>query len=142
MKAIVSPSTLILLLTATSSSVCLGFQIVQPTTAPNRIQTSLQMGFFDLKPFHGSGSASDNDLDQQWKIQQKILSERRGHLDKAHLKAKYKGGEGKFEVHAMKAEKSHMDDMYIEGQDEIITSSATKKKAHSVASFKFPWDKK
>ncbi len=100
----------------------------------------LKMGFFDFKPVHGSGSASDNDLDEQWRIQQEKLAERRAHLDRAHLKAKYKGGEGKFEVHARDATRSHVDDMYIMGEEEDIAHEEKKKKKPSFA-FKFPWDK-
>ena len=48
------------------------------------------MGWFDFNPVHGSGSGKD-DLDEQWDAQQEILRARRvGHLDKEHLKQKYK----------------------------------------------------
>ncbi|KAL7507104.1 hypothetical protein ACHAXN_004314 [Cyclotella atomus] len=48
--------------------------------------TEINMGLFDLNPFHGGGSgASKAALDEQWEAQQAILRERRGHTaaDKA-----------------------------------------------------------
>lgn len=96
------------------------------------------MGMFDFKPFHGSGSASDNELDEQWRVQQEKLAERRGHLDKAHLKEKYKGGEGTFEIHAKPSVQSHMDDMYIEDNTSSHQQQENKKKGFKL---KFPWEK-
>lgn len=96
------------------------------------------MGLFDFKPFHGSGSASDNDLDEQWRLQQEKLAVRRGHLDKAHLREKYKGGEGKFEVHAKPSLQSHMDDIYI---DEVSSNKQNEKQQKQGFKLKFPWEK-
>ena len=115
----------------------MAFHITKDNHVTPLSSTSLQMGgFFDFKPIRGSGSASENDLDEQWRIQQEKLAARRDHLDKAHLRAKYKGGEGTFEVHAKQSTKSHMDDMYIEEETE---HQHMKKK--SSFDFKFPWDK-
>jgi hypothetical protein len=37
-------------------------------------QTALKMGFFDFKPMHGSGSgASENEIDEQYKLQQEMV---------------------------------------------------------------------
>lgn len=115
-----------------------GFQIVGGSrTKKAATSTSLDMGLFDFKTFHGSGSASNNDLDEQWRIQQEKLAERRGHLDKAHLKEKYKGGEGKFEIHAKSTLQSHMDDMYID-QDTPRQHKENQKQGFKL---KFPWEK-
>jgi len=116
----------------------MGFQV---TIHRNKVMVPplLMGGFFDFKPIHGSGSANESDLDEQWRIQQEKLAARRDHLDKGHLKAKYKGGEGVFEVHAKSATESHVDDMYIMGQEEDITHEKKKKKP--AFAFKFPWDK-
>jgi len=44
----------------------------------------------NFQPFHGHGSL-EKDLDDQWEAQQEILRNRRSHhLDKSHLKQKYK----------------------------------------------------
>lgn len=37
-------------------------------------KTMLQMGFFDFKPIHGSGSARPEDLEEQYQIQQQLVS--------------------------------------------------------------------
>jgi hypothetical protein len=37
-------------------------------------KTILQMGFFDFKPIHGSGSARPEDLEEQYQIQQQLVS--------------------------------------------------------------------
>jgi hypothetical protein len=131
MKSII---TFLYLLAATAVRSCSAFQVTQN----NQVTTFLQMGLFDFKPIHGSGSgASDSELDEQWKIQQQKLAERRDHLDHAHLKAKYKGGEGVFDVHSKPSVESHMDDMYIEGQTEFAVQKKSQKKKGSA--FKFPW---
>ena len=142
MKTIVI--TLFLLL---GSFTTFGFQVnYHHSQSKTSSSTSLNMGLFDLKPFHGSGSAKDNELDEQWRIQQEILKNRRGHLDKAHLKEKYKSGDVKFDVHSMSLQKSHMDDMYVEGDDNLsqekITTSNNKKKVGPSFSLKMPWEKK
>ena len=139
-----STLSLSLLLVATRNS--FGFQIapgnskVQVSSCSST--TTLQMGFFDFKPVHGSGSASENDLDEQWRRQQEILAARRGHLDKEHLKAKYKGGGGTFDVHSsMEQKMSHVDDMYIEDNSRAHQVKKKQKKSAS-PQFRFPWDKK
>ena len=49
------------------------FQIQPKAMSTNR-NTSLDMGFFDFKPIHGSGSgSSDSDLDEQFRLQQEIV---------------------------------------------------------------------
>ena len=49
--------------------------------------TEINMGLFDRSSFHGGGTgASKQALDEQWKIQQDILRERRGHTNTAHEK--------------------------------------------------------
>jgi hypothetical protein len=50
------------------------FQVHQKivTFVPKR--TALQMGFFDFKPIHGSGSARPEDLEEQYQIQQQLVS--------------------------------------------------------------------
>jgi hypothetical protein len=54
--------------------------------------TTALYAFWD-KPFHGHGSGEHKkDLDEQWKIQQEILQDRRGHIDKSALKKKYAHG--------------------------------------------------
>ena len=115
------------------SRFCFGFQIVGVSRIKEAVtSTSLGMGLFDFKPFHGSGSASNNDLDDQWRIQQEKLAERRGHLDKAHLKQKYKRGEGKFEIHSKSIVQSHMDD-----QDSPRQHNEKQKQNFKL---KFPWE--
>lgn len=64
----------------------------QPLPAANNrvVESSTKIyGLFDFKPFHGHGSGESN-LDEQWEVQQAILRARKGHVDKDHLKAKYK----------------------------------------------------
>ena len=64
----------------------------QPLPASNNrvVESSTKIyGLFDFKPFHGHGSGESN-LDEQWEVQQAILRARKGHVDKDHLKAKYK----------------------------------------------------
>lgn len=63
----------------------------QPTVRqPFRVGTHLGMGLFDFNKFGGSGSASQEELDDMWEIQQEILRERQGHGSKDALKKKYK----------------------------------------------------
>jgi hypothetical protein len=47
------------------------FQVAQNV----RVQdTALNMGFFDFKPIHGSGSGASNDeLEEQYKMQQEMV---------------------------------------------------------------------
>jgi non-homologous end joining protein Ku len=64
----------------------------QPLPATNNrvVESSTKIyGLFDFKTFHGHGSG-ENNLDEQWEVQQAILRARKGHVDKDHLKAKYK----------------------------------------------------
>ena len=116
------------------------------TTFPvgHSIHTSIQMGgFFDFDRLHGSGSAGKEDLDAQWELQQKILAERRDHMDKKHLKKKYNtpqklelgGNENK-----QAAKKVDITD------DMIVDEPKGKKKAPANANasapkFKMPWEK-
>lgn len=56
------------------------------------MRTSVAMhGWFDFKPFHGSGSGDSKAFqDEQWKLQQEILRERANKgLTKDKLKEKY-----------------------------------------------------
>lgn len=81
-----------LLLTLVFSAAVHGFSPapMQPTTTAS--STSLY-GLFDFKTFHGHGSGEhDQDLDEQWDVQQEILAARRGHIDKSALKKKYANG--------------------------------------------------
>lgn len=42
-----------------------------PRYHPHQQLTELQMGLFDLNPFHGSGSGGTKEaLDEQWEVQQ------------------------------------------------------------------------
>jgi hypothetical protein len=64
----------------------------QPLPATNNrvvVSSTKLYGLFDFKPFHGHGSG-ESELDEQWEVQQAILRARKGHVDKDHLKAKYK----------------------------------------------------
>lgn len=55
-----------------------------------QVLTSLANNF---QPLHGHGSL-EKDLDEQWDSQQALLKERnRNHVDKTHLKQKYKNPE-------------------------------------------------
>ena len=97
----------------------------------------LMGGFFDFEPVHGKGSAGEGDLDEQWEVQQKILAERRGHLDKAHLRKKYNTPQ-KLELGG----KTSLDKKIDLIDDMIIDEPKGKKKAVSKApKFKMPWDK-
>jgi hypothetical protein len=56
----------------------------------NPIGNFLQQITNNFEPFHGHGSL-ENDLEEQWQAQQALVAKRRSqHLDKDHLKAKYK----------------------------------------------------
>eukprot|EP01083_Nonionella_stella_P026875 73997_1 len=121
---------------------CQGFQVSQKNKLINLSPTSLKMGIFDFKPIHGSGSASEKDLDKQWEIQQEKLAERRDHLDKAHLKEKYKDGEGHIDIDALPPSvATHVDDMYLDVEDDDITSDDNQPRHKGFIKFKFPWDK-
>lgn len=105
--------------------------------------TSIQMGgFFDFDRLHGSGSADKEDLDAQWELQQKILAERRDHMDKKHLKKKYTtpqklelgGNENK--QAAKKVDITN--DMIV---DEPKGKKKTPAAGASAPKFKMPWEK-
>lgn len=96
MTRLLSTTPLVLFALVALSSFCsgLGFTppVVRAKTSLRQKRTVLSMGWFDFKPMHGSGSGKDV-LDEQWEAQQAILEARRsGHIDKEHLKEKYKGG--------------------------------------------------
>jgi hypothetical protein len=47
---------------------------VQPNGMTRKSNTSLQMGLFDFKPVHGSGTGSgESDLDEQFRLQQEMV---------------------------------------------------------------------
>lgn len=107
-------------------------------------------GWFDFKPMHGSGSGGNQDaLDEQWEAQQAILANRRGHLDKAHLKEKYKHSKNmELESHAepINVQKHEDEMMYFadtapqqHAKKEPAKKAPAKKAAQPM--FKMPWDK-
>ena len=143
-----------------------GMMIVPgPTrTTTTTASTTRLFGWFDFKTFHGHGSGeSQDELDEQWQIQQEILAARRGSgLDKAHLKQKYAGGAkgdlsflgsssgGGGRGSSAKGQRSHVDSMWIEDNSakQRKKSRTVKQKKTSVASAKtsaskpkFFWDK-
>mmetsp|Transcript_25144 Transcript_25144/g.58867 ORF Transcript_25144/g.58867 Transcript_25144/m.58867 type:complete len:147 (-) Transcript_25144:121-561(-) len=67
-----------------------------PNAVPARAHSALEA--FWEKAFHGSGSATTSDLDEQWETQQAILRARRGASghNKEHLHHKYENGGPKF----------------------------------------------
>ena len=118
MKSLLLVSTLLLL------DLARGFGLTPPVLIRQRQQqrqqnTELAMGWFDFKPVHGSGSASEEDLDEQWEAQQAILRARRsGGLDKEHLREKYKNKkENQFAKMAKEREREQQkkrDEMIVE----------------------------
>ena len=63
---------------------------VKKASPNNPVANFLRQITNNFEPIHGHGSL-ENDLDEQWEAQQELLARRRGaHLDKDHLKAKYK----------------------------------------------------
>jgi hypothetical protein len=91
--------------------------------------TQLHMGLFDLKPFHGGGSGEDkNALDEQWDTQQAILRERRGHIDKEHLKQKY-------------AAKSKEIDSKPTRKTKVVSKKSANDDAHNQKKPRFFWEK-
>ena len=50
------------------------FQIQQTRLAQSST-TALKMGMFDFKPMHGNGSGSPSDLEEQYELQQELVSE-------------------------------------------------------------------
>jgi len=79
---------------------------------------------------------SENDFDEQWRIQQEQLAARRVVLDRDHLKDKHKGGGGGGGVQTRSTEASQ-----VEEDDEDTFQEEDKKKA-SFGGFRFPWDTK
>jgi hypothetical protein len=49
------------------------FQIQPTRVAQSR--TAHKMSWFDFKPIHGAGSGSQRDLEEQYKMQQELVSE-------------------------------------------------------------------
>lgn len=85
------------------------------------------------KPLHGHGSG-ENELDEQWRVQQEILQARRSQgLDKEHLKEKYSHEENRktFDVSG-RTQDYNSGEMYVE---------ESKKKVATGKKMKFPWDK-
>lgn len=86
--------------------------------------TEINMGLFDLNPFHGGGSGSSKQaLDEQWEIQQAILRERRGHTDTTHVKKTKSIGSDSNSIEiagAKKIEKLRMDDQNDHGHKKSL----------------------
>lgn len=103
----------------------------QPAVPTRRLATARSMGFFDFDAIKGSGSASNDELDDMWEAQQAILRERRGEGTKSTLKKKYAGGGGgspKLGGGKMQVKK-----------DETYTEKSSPKGGQG--QFKMPWDK-
>lgn len=84
-------------------------------------------GWFDFKPFQGSGSAKE-DLDEQWEAQQEILRARRNEgIDKEHLKQKY--GKPK--------KKAEQEENIVQREVKIESKSPK----DQTPAFKMPWEK-
>jgi hypothetical protein len=144
MKAYLLPA--IILLAAVSqvgaflSPPIAAFVTKQQCSTPS--STALRMGLFDLKPFHGGGNAKEDELQEQWRLQQEKLQARRGHLTKDHLKQKYhdefeKNAPHVAEGYTKAANKFHTREDELWYAEETHHSSAEKK----VTAFKFPWQK-
>ena len=117
-------------------------------------RNKLSMGWFDFKPVHGSGSAGQQELDEQWEAQQAILRARRGEMTKDHLHQKYKSGSTSFNVKARdlavkeaqhRAFQEHTyvantePEPHIQVARQKESPKATKTDAHKKQTFKFPW---
>jgi hypothetical protein len=125
--------TMYLLVVLFVSTAVASFAFVsQPTITSNARTIALNMGWFD-KAFHGSGSASNKDLDDMWEAQQEILRARHGVQSKEKMQQKYKSptSEGKFQVKPSKDRTNleHMNAMYVDDKVEQ-------------EGLKFPWDQK
>jgi len=111
---------------------------------PRRVSTALHMGLMDLKPFHGGGSAKDDELEEQWRLQQEKLKARRAHLSKDHLKKKYHD-QFEREVPHVSDEFHNAASKFHTQADEMWYEEATHQKKESAKkgspSFKFPWQK-
>lgn len=91
-----------------------------------RRQSKLTLaGWFDFKPFQGSGSAKE-ELDEQWEAQQAILRARRNDgLNKETLKQKY--GAAKPKVQEDRVEESKIE--------------STNESSQQSPAIKLPWEK-
>lgn len=110
------------------------FQVHQKigTIVPKR--TTLQMGFFDFKPIHGSGSARPEDLEEQYQIQQQLLEARRDHINHDSLHEKYSREDSTHSSDVFSLGKSMEPDKYAES---YVDDKHLKKKEKKI---KFPWD--
>eukprot|EP01083_Nonionella_stella_P132497 402851_1 len=90
------------------------------------------MGFFDFKPMHGSGSGASNDeLEEQYKMQQEMLKKRRDHVNYEALHKKYSKDKQDLDVFALG--KNYQEDKF----QETYTDENDVPKKKSVK--KFPW---
>lgn len=99
--------------------------------------TALSMGWLDQlfdKPLHGHGSGED-ELDEQWRLQQEILQERRAHgIDKAHLKEKYSHEENRRTLNlGGRSQDFNSGEMYVD--------EGKKKAPAGGKKMKFPWER-
>lgn len=80
----------------------------------------------------GSG-LKDEDLDEQFKLQQEILAARRNHINFKSLHEKY-----------AKEDKEHVSDIFSLGETRTIKeeSEFQQEKTSKNTGFKFPWDLK
>lgn len=124
---------LLLLLALTSFNLSEGFGFSPSTLVHSRRPTRCVLvlsGWFDFKPFQGSGSAKE-DLDEQWEAQQEILRARRNMgLDKEQLKKKYKAPK---EVPPVEAS--------VKPAGGEMTIPKTSVEKNPPAPFKLPWEK-
>merc|ERR1711862_620713 len=109
-------------------------------------QTLLQMGFFDFKPIHGSGTgSSDNDLDEQYRIQQEILEERRKSINFESLHKKYSKEKQDLDVFSLGFKHVHdkYQDSYVENEAYVDNEEESKDKMDDdKMTLKFPWNLK
>lgn len=130
-----------------------GFTTVQlqpPSRSITTTTTTRLHGWLDFKTFHGQGSGeSENELDEQWRVQQEILAARRGGgLDKSHLKQKYAGG-AKGDLSSLGGgsgddgrKQQQNDGMWIEDKSDNKTKNTKKKTSQSSnGKAKFFWEK-
>jgi hypothetical protein len=97
-------------------------------------RNTLQMGFFDFKPIHGSGSARPEDLEEQYQIQQELLEARRDHINHDSFHEKYS-----------KEDPTHSSDVFSLGNrmipdkfsESYVDENQIQKKELKI---KFPWD--
>jgi len=125
---------LALLLVVVPLSGVAGFQSIASSRGGRlavETSTSLWMGWLDnmFKPVHGHpGQFQEQDLDEMYNDQQKVLHDRHAHhLDKPHLKKKYRKQQGSWiesmfqePIHgAGSADDGELDDMW-EAQQELL----------------------